>query len=117
MWRFVQTTILVGTMTLNLVGLQGFAAENQRLQTVTLQIDGMTCGACVKDVKAALTKVSSVSLVEITVGKKGLFFSDYADVRATVTFDPEKTGVVALIKAVESASTSLSVYKARVFKE
>ena len=117
MLRLVQTTILVGTMMLSLVGLQGFAAESQRLQTVTLQIDGMTCGGCVKDVKAALTKVSNVSLVEITVGKKGLFFLDYADVRAAVTFDPEKTGVAALIKAVESASTSLSTYKARVLKE
>ena len=87
MWKFVQTTILIGTMTLSLVGLQGVAAESQRLQTVTLQIDGMTCGACVKDVKAALAKVSSVSSVEITVGEKWLFFLDYADVRAAVTFD------------------------------
>ena len=117
MWRLVQTTILIGTVMLSLVGLQGFAAESQRLQTVILQIDGMTCGGCVKDVKAALTKVSSVSSVEITVGKKGLFFSDYADVRAAVTFDPEKTSVAALIKTVESASISLSTYKARVLKE
>lgn len=51
------------------------------------------------------------------MGKKWLFFFDYADVRAAVTFDPEKTGVSALIKAVESASTSLSAYKARVLKE
>ena len=117
MWRLVLTTILVGTMTLSLVGLQGVAAESQRLQTVTLQIVGMTCGACVKDVKAALAKVSSVSSVEITVGEKWLFFLDYADVRAAVTFDPEKTGAAALVKAVESASTSLSSYKARVLKE
>lgn len=117
MWRLMQTTILVGSMTLSLVGLQGFAAESQRLQTVTLQIDGMTCGACVKDVKTALAKVSSVSSVEVTMGKKWLFFFDYADTRAAVTFDPEKTDVVALIKAVESAGTALSAYKARVLKE
>lgn len=117
MWGLIQTTILVSAMTLSLVGLQGFAAENQRLQTVTLQIDGMTCGACVKDVKAALAKVSSVSAVEVTMGKKWLFFFDYADARAAVTFDPGKTGVAVLIKAVESASTSLSAYKAWVLKE
>jgi len=117
MLRLVQTMTLVGTMALSLVGLPGFAAESQKLQTVTLQIDGMTCGACVKDVKAAFAKVSSVSSVEITVGKKWLFFFDYADVRAAVTFDPEKTGVAALIKAVESAGTALSPYKARVLKE
>ena len=117
MWKLIQTTMLVGAMTLSLFGLRGLAAENERLQTVTLQIDGMTCGACVKDVKAALAKVSNVSSVEITVGKKGLFFFDYANVRAAVTFDPEKTDVAALIKTVESASTSLSTYKARVLKE
>ena len=117
MWRLIQTTILIGTMTLSLIGLHGIAAESQQLQTVILQIDGMTCGACVKDVKAALVKVSSVSSVEITVGKKWLFFFDYADARAAVTFDQEKTGVAALIKAAESASTSLSTYKARVLKE
>ena len=117
MWRLIQTTTLIGTMMLSLVGLQGFAAESQQLQTVTLQIDGMTCGGCVRDVKAALAKAVSVSSVENTVGKKGLFFLDYADVRAAVTFDPEKTGVAVLIKVVESASTSLSTYKARVLKE
>jgi copper chaperone CopZ len=117
MWKLIQTTMLVGTMTLSLFGLQGFAAESQKLQTVTLQIDGMTCGGCVKDVKAALAKVPSVSAVEITVGKKGLFFLDYGDVRAAVTFDPEKTGMEGLIKAVESAGTALSTYKTRVLNE
>ncbi|MEK7350200.1 MAG: heavy-metal-associated domain-containing protein [Nitrospirota bacterium] len=117
MWKLIQTTMLVGTMTLSLFGLQGFAAESQKLQTVTLQIDGMTCGGCVRDVKTALTKVPSVNSVEITVGKKGLFFLDYTDVRAAVIFDSDKTGVAALIKTVESASTALSTYKARVLKE
>lgn len=117
MWKLVQTTVLVGIMTLSLFGLQGFAAESERLQTITLKIDGMTCGACVKDVKAALAKVPNVSAVEITVGKKGLFFLDYADVRAAVTFDPEKTDVAAFIKAVENASTVLSSYKAQALKE
>lgn len=117
MWKLIPTTILIGSMALSLVGLQGFAAETKRLQTVTLQIDGMTCGACVKDVKAALVTVSGVSSVEVTVGKKGLFFLDYADARAAVTFDPEKTGVAALINAVESASTALSMYKARVLEK
>lgn len=117
MWRLVQTVILVSTITLSLVGLQGFAAESQRMQTVTLQIDGMTCGACVKDVKAALAKVSSVSSVEITIGKKWLFFFDYADARVAVTFDPEKADVAALIEAVERAGTALSAYKARVLKK
>jgi len=93
------------------------AAESQGSQTVTLDIEGMTCGACVKDVKGSLAKVPGVSLVEITVGKKWVFFSDYGDARALVTFDPQKTGVDALIKAVEAASSPLSAYKAWVLEK
>lgn len=36
--------------------------------------------------------------------------------RALVTFDMEKAGVQAVIKAVEAASSPLSAYKARVFE-
>jgi copper chaperone CopZ len=114
MRRLVRTTILAGTVALSLVGLQGFAAETQGFQTVNLQIEGMTCGACVKAVKAALTQVPGVSAVEFTVAKKWIFFSDYSDARASVTFDPEKAGVEVLVRAVEAAGRPLSVYKARV---
>ena len=69
-----------------------------------------------KDVKASLAKVFGVSAVEITVGKKWVFFSDYTNARAVVTFDPEKAGVEALIKAVEAASNPLSAYKARMIE-
>jgi mercuric ion binding protein len=68
-------------------------------------------------VKGSLAKVPGVSAVEITVGKKWVFFSDYADARASVTFDPQKTGVDALVKAVEAASSPLSAYKARVLQK
>ena len=77
---------------------------------VTLHIEGMTCGACVKDVKAALAKVPGVSSVEMTVAKKWVFLSDYADTRASVTCDPTKTGVDLLVKAIEAASSPLSAY-------
>lgn len=92
------------------------AAESRGSQTVTVTIDGMTCGACVKDVKASLSKVPGVSSVEVTVGKKWGFFSDYANARALVIYDPEKAGVDLLVKAVEAASGPLSAYKARVIE-
>lgn len=107
MWRSIQLTLLAGIMTLSLSGLQTWAAEGQGLQTVTLRIDGMTCGVCVKDVKTALGKVSGVTAVELTVGKKWVFFSDYGDARAAVTFDPAKAGAESLVKAIEAASTPL----------
>jgi mercuric ion binding protein len=117
MWRLVGTAILAGIMTLGLSGLQTLATEGSGHQTITLRIDGMTCGACVKDVKAALSKVSGVSVVEITMGKKWVVFSDYTNVRASVTFDPERTGVEALIKAIEGAGSSLSAYRARLLEK
>ena len=116
MWRQMLLSFLISGMMLGLVGVQGIAAEGQTLEAVTLQIDGMTCGACVKDVKAALANVPGVNAVEITVGKKWLVFSDYANARAAVTFNPEKSGVEALVKAVETAGNALSTYQARVLK-
>jgi copper chaperone CopZ len=102
--------ILLGAGTLKVSGL----AAEVREQTVTLQIEGMTCSACVKDVRAALERVSGVKTVEIHVGTKWFFFSDYSDAKASVTFDPGQTAVDALIKAVESASSALSKYQVRV---
>ncbi len=117
MWRQLGLIVLIGTITVGVAVHSGLAAENQGGQTVTFQINGMTCGACVKDVKAALGKVSGVSVVEVTVGKKWIFFSDYSDARASVTFDPEKAGVEVLVKAIEGAGSPLSAYKARLVEK
>ncbi len=114
MWRFVHAMIVIGAVTVSLAGFQGVAAGSQSQQTVTLQIDGMTCGGCIKDVKAALAKVPGVSVVDLTVGTKWVVFSDYSNARAAVTFDPEKTGAEALIKAIEAAGNPLSKYRAQV---
>ncbi|MCS6896648.1 MAG: heavy-metal-associated domain-containing protein [Nitrospira sp.] len=82
-------------------------------QTVTLKIDGMTCGSCVKDARAALQKAPGVKTVEIKVGTKWGLLNDYADAKAVITFDPGQTSVEGLIKVIESASTALSTYRAR----
>lgn len=115
MWRWVGRSLL-SVLILGMLALSSLAGEPPRIQTVTLQIDGMTCGSCVKDVRTSLAKVPGVSSVEMTVGKKWGVFSDYADARALVTFDMEKAEVQALIKAVEAASNPLSAYKARVIE-
>lgn len=114
MWRQLRLAVLIGVMVVGLAAPCPLVAGSQGLQTVPLQIDGMTCGACLKDVKAALAKVPGVSAVEVTVGTKWGFFSDYSDARALVTFDLEKAGVEALIKVVEGAGNPLSNYRARV---
>lgn len=117
MWQVIRIGLLVGVMMLALTEFHSLSAENQGVQTVTMQIDGMTCGACVKDVKAALAKVPGVSAVEVRLGTKWIFFSDYSDARASVTFDPEKVGMEALIKAIEGAGSPLSAYKARLLQK
>jgi copper chaperone CopZ len=70
---------------LGLSDLHSLAGEVQKVQKVTLQIEGMTCGTCVKDVKASLTNVPGVSAVEFTIGKKWLGLPDYSNARASVT--------------------------------
>ncbi len=90
-----------------------WAEEAPGLQTFTLQIDGMTCGACVKDIRSALLKVPGVKAVEFEIKKKGFFFLDYSDARAIITCEPGKTPVNALITAVEGASSLTSTYKAK----
>lgn len=91
----------------------GWAAEVPDLQTFTLQIDGITCGACVKEIRSALVKAPGVKAVEFQIKKKWLFFHDYSDVRAIIKGEPGTTAVSALITAVEGASSLTNTYKAK----
>ncbi len=61
------------------------------MNTVTLNIGGMTCGGCVKSATQALENVSGVHKVLVSL----------ANNNAEVSFDPAKTSVDALIEAVE----------------
>lgn len=90
-----------------------WAVEAPGLQTFTVQIDGMTCGACVKDIRSALLKIPGVNAVEFQIKKKGFFFLDYSDARAIITCEPGTTTVNALITAIEGASSLTSTYKAK----
>lgn len=117
----VSTTLLLSGLTFLLLAMDGsrrdglaMAAETQGLQTVTLKIEGLTCGACIKDVRAALSKVQGLASVEFEVGTKWLLFSDYSDVRAIVRFHREKTSIEDLLKVVQQASGPLSAYQATV---
>ena len=61
------------------------------MQTVTLNIDGMTCGGCVKSVTRLLEGVEGVEKAEVSLENKN----------AVVEFDPAQTNPAALIEAVE----------------
>ena len=63
------------------------------METVTLKVDGMTCGGCVASVTRVLKATPGVdtAVVRLDAGS------------ATVTFDPARTSVPALKSAIEDA--------------
>jgi len=67
--------------------------QPNRQQTVTLNIENMTCAMCTVTIKKALQKVEGVQ--EVTV--------HYDSKTATITFDSQKTDSAALIKASTDA--------------
>lgn len=58
--------------------------------SLTLKIDGMHCGACVRRVTAALSKMPGVVVKDVQVG------------RAEVGFDPGQSAPAAIAAAVSS---------------
>lgn len=63
------------------------------METIELKVKGMTCQGCVKSVTRTLSGVPGVQTVDVSL----------ADERATVTYDPAKTGVADFKRAVERA--------------
>ena len=62
-------------------------------KTVVLDVQKLTCSLCSITVEKALQKVAGVVNAKVDLDKK----------TATVTFDPEKTGPAALVKATTDA--------------
>ncbi|MEP6678556.1 MAG: heavy metal-associated domain-containing protein [Betaproteobacteria bacterium] len=68
------------------------------METVNLNVDGMTCGGCVASVTRVLKATPGVSDAVVELAAK----------RATVTFDPAQTSVPALKAAVGDAGYAAS---------
>jgi copper chaperone len=56
-------------------------------------VDGMSCQGCVRGVTGALSKVTGVKSVEVSLEKAG----------ATVEFDPASVQPAAIVAAIEAA--------------
>lgn len=69
------------------------------MATTTLNIQGMTCGGCVKSVTNALQREDGVSRVEVVL-EKGT---------ATVDYDPAVTEPETLVAAVDDIGFEASV--------
>lgn len=69
------------------------------METITLKIDGMTCGGCVSSVTRVLSETAGVSNAQV----------DLASGTATVQFDAAQTNAAALIDVVEDAGFDAAV--------
>ena len=69
------------------------------MQTLTLNINGMTCGGCVKSVNTILQNIDGVSRAEVSLENQN----------AVIEFNPAKTDAAALIKAVEDGGFDASL--------
>jgi mercuric ion binding protein len=71
------------------------------LQTVTLDVQNMTCAICPITVKKALERAPGVTVAKVDFDKK----------IATVSFDPDKTNAAALTKMTADAGYPSSIRK------
>ncbi|QIW16762.1 hypothetical protein A4G20_10700 [Pasteurellaceae bacterium RH1A] len=69
------------------------------MQTLELQVQGMTCGGCAKSVQKVLSALDGVSQVEV----------DWQAGLARLIFDPAKIEQAALIEAIEEAGFEASL--------
>jgi copper chaperone len=67
--------------------------HNRRMETVELKVEGMDCEGCVKSVTRMLSGVAGVEKVHVSL-QAG---------RATVTYDPAKTKIGDMKRAIERA--------------
>jgi len=70
-------------------------------QTITLDVQNMSCAPCPITVKKSLEKVAGVSAVKI----------EFTEKTAIVTYDPDKAQPEALTKATTNAGYPSTVHK------
>ena len=62
------------------------------MKTITLNIEGMHCGGCVKSVTRVLTELDGVKSADVQLEGK-----------ANITFDENRVNLVQLIEVIEDA--------------
>jgi mercuric ion binding protein len=94
----IKSSLLILSLSSNALWIPAAQAETtvtqpNRQQTVTLNIENMTCAMCTVTIKKALQKVEGVQAVTV----------DYDSKTAIIIFDNQKTDSAALIKATTDA--------------
>lgn len=100
----IKTGLLIASLSSSYLWIPATHAEAiveqpNRQQTVTLNIQNMTCPMCTFTIKKALQKVDGVQQAAV----------DYDAKTATVTFDAQKNRSPALIKATTDAGYPASI--------
>jgi copper chaperone CopZ len=85
----MRVIVLLGLMAILTAGL-----DAQSTETGVLKVSGMHCGACAATVEKAAQKVAGVRAVK----------ASQPDANATVTYDPLKTTLEAVAKAINTAT-------------
>ncbi|MGH7206767.1 MAG: heavy-metal-associated domain-containing protein [Nitrospiraceae bacterium] len=112
LWMLFLAGMMVSAVLLGVTGLEqswaqgtsSSAADEQLSDTITVKIEGWTCRSCEKDIRRALLAVPGVRAADVSYPRGG----------AIVSVEPGEVSTEQLIKAVESASTLLSTYRASV---
>ena len=73
------------------LGINPGIEREEPMEHLTMRIDGMSCGHCVKAVRDALAELPDVQVQSVEVGS------------ATVAYDPSRTPRSALVEAVRDA--------------
>ncbi len=91
MIRTILFSFLISVLVMNLAFISMAKADESK--TVTFDVPGMTCRVCPITIRKALEKVKGVTEAKASFDTK----------TATVTFDPGKTNIEALTKAMANA--------------
>lgn len=92
MRRLVALLLGLTAIDMALIAQVGYAADPPSGRTTTLQIEGMTCGACATSVKIVLGKLDGVSDAKVSFREK----------RAVVTYDPGKVTPEQMVEAIHA---------------
>jgi copper chaperone len=71
--------------------------EDRTMERLRIEIEGMSCGHCVKSVRGTLEKVPGVQVEQVEIG------------RATLDFDPDVTTPHKIVQAVEGSGYATRV--------
>lgn len=93
------TTAPVGLAAVSPVSAGAMRATAAVVDTVTLHIEGMTCGGCTIATRTVLERLGGVTKAEVSYEKK----------RAVVTYDPAKVTVAQMIAAVATLKYTATV--------